>query len=164
MLPLLVVHFLKSWEPPTTILCLDIGIHCCIFFLEVILFELCLIAPFSLVLFHSHWRLITSVLCIPGFSRRQAAGLWNFFTLFICTLKDVMFYVTVILKVWVLCDFIWFLCRFYVFCGGGGWCWGNSKLGDCPWSLAMFFYLSILNNIFKFVCLFHDNAILSVLL
>lgn len=45
-LPLLVVHFLKSWEPLNTDLCLDSGIHCCIFFLEVIVFVLHLVALF----------------------------------------------------------------------------------------------------------------------
>lgn len=68
--------------------------------------------------FQSHLRLTTSVLCIPTFSGRKAAGLcWNFFTLFICTLKDVALYVTVILKVWILYDFICSLCWLYVFRG-----------------------------------------------
>lgn len=94
-------HFLKFWVPPN--------------FLEVIVFVLHLIALFFPVLFQS-LKAYHLCSCIPISSGRKAAGLcWNFFTLFICILKDVVFYVTVILKVWVLYDFIWFHCWLYVF-------------------------------------------------
>lgn len=115
-LPLLVAHFLKSWEPPNTDLCLDYGTHCWIFFLEGIVFVLHLIVLFFLVLLQSHWRLCSLYPKVSVAGRLQDF-VGKFFTLFICTLKDVVFYVTVILKVWILYDFICSLCWLYVFCG-----------------------------------------------